>query len=268
MSAMAAGEPNRDYAEFQAQAERLRPQLALILGSGLGGVAARISCKCEVDFAALPGVAMGATVAGHRGTLVLGTWSGQPLLVFIGRLHFYEGHSWSRVVRPVQLAWELGARMLITTNAAGGIRDDLAPGTLLALRDHIDCTLPGWWRSRRTEVSPYTPAARGLMQRAAQEVGRPLPEGTYAQVTGPCYETPAEVRALRSCGVDAVGMSTAREIQAGADLGMQCAAISCITNRAAGLSPVPLHHDEVIEMGARQEQRLADLLETFVRRAL
>src|SRR5581483_253535 len=177
----------------------------------------RLRRAAELPFRDVPGLHAGASVAGHRGSVLLGEWAGQPVLVFAGRLHRYEGHPWATVVRPVPIARALGAEILVATNAAGGIRDDLAPGSLMALRGHLDCTEPGWWRHAE-QPSPYTPRLRELLEAAAGRQGFALPTGVYAQLTGPCYETPAEIRALRTCGADAVGMSTAREIEAAAAL--------------------------------------------------
>jgi len=157
----------------------------------------------------------------------------------------------------MEAAHELGASILLTTSAAGGIRDDLQPGDLLAIRAHVDCTRECWWRDLALpRVSPYSPRLLELL---------PLPTGVYAQLIGPCYETPAEIRALRSCGVDAVGMSTAREIDTAHTLGMECAAISCITNKAAGLGSGPISHEEVLDTGRRARARIIRVLDAFVR---
>ncbi len=153
--------------------------------------------------------------------------------------------------------------MAVLTNAAGGIADHLTPGSLMCLSDHLDCTRPCWWRLPRSET-PYSPRLRTLLARAAQEAQVPLASGVYAAVTGPCYETPAEVRALKSWGADAVGMSTAREVEAAVAAGMECAAVSCITNKAAGLSDQPLTHEEVLATARSQARGMADLLERFL----
>jgi purine-nucleoside phosphorylase len=251
-----------DFRSFEAEARRRQPRLALVLGSGLSGLVERLAAVVEVPFADVPQLDSGATVAGHRGSMLLGTWAEQVVLVFAGRLHYYEGHPWPRVVRPVQLAHELGVRALVVTNAAGGIRADLASGTLMALNGHLDCTQPHWWRAAQP-IQTHDGALLQTLQEAAQVA---LAVGIYAQVTGPSYETPAEVRALRACGADAVGMSTAREIEAATALGMRCVGLSCITNRAAGLSDGPISHDEVLATNALQQERLGDLLEAFLGR--
>jgi purine-nucleoside phosphorylase len=219
-----------------------------------------------VPFAQVPGLSA-TSVAGHKGCLSMGEWAGRRVLVFEGRLHYYEGHSWEIVIRPIRVAADLGAKAAVLTNAAGGIADGLGPGSLLAVRDHLEWTRPYWWRHPGPaglgppRPSPYSPRLLDLLGRAAGAIGGDLRQGVYAAVTGPCYETPAEIRALRTWGADAVGMSTAREVQAGCDAGLECAAVSCITNRAAGLSASPLNHEEVLATAAAQGERLADLLE-------
>jgi purine-nucleoside phosphorylase len=244
------------FSEMQAIAHTRRPRVALILGSGLGDIADRLENVVELPFGAVPG--MNATsVVGHRGVLLLGRWAGVSVLVFAGRLHGYEGHPWRSVVQPIHIAHELGATILLATNAAGGIRDDLQPGDLMAIRGHLDCTREHWWRNLESaRVSPYSPRLLELL---------PLPTGVYAQLTGPSYETPAEIRALRACGVDAVGMSTAREIETAHQLGMECVAISCITNNAAGLGSGAISHEEVLEVGRSVRTSIIQILEKFIR---
>jgi purine-nucleoside phosphorylase len=245
-----------DYAELQALAQVRMPRVAFILGSGLSDLADHLLDAVELPFEAAPDLEA-SSVPGHRGVLLLGRWTGIPVLVFAGRLHHYEGHAWDRVVRPVQMARELGASILIATNAAGGIRDDLNSGDLLALQGHLDCTTPTWWRD--LDLSRQSCCSSRLLDLL------PLPRGVYAQVTGPCYETPAEIRALRTCRADAVGMSTGRELAAAHALGMECAAISCITNKAAGLGDGPLHHDEVLAVGRNVKSKLIAVLEALLR---
>jgi purine-nucleoside phosphorylase len=257
---------------FSALAELARqtpPRVALVLGSGMGPVAGRVRRRHTVPFAEVPGLAA-ASVTGHRGCVTLGSWAGRDVLVFEGRLHYYEGHPWGSVVRPVQLAAQLGARVLVVTNAAGGIHPALAAGSLMAIRDQVEWTRPWCWRLPGpgglgpARPSPYSARLLGVLERVGTDLGMALHQGVYAAVTGPSYETPAEIRALRTWGADAVGMSTAREVQAGCDLELECAGVSCITNRAAGLSATPLRHDEVLATAAAQSERLADLLEGFL----
>jgi len=259
-----------DFADLAAACRDRPPGAVLVLGSGLGSACQdRLKPLHSVPFGQIPGLT-GSTVHGHKGCLTLGEWSGRSVLVLEGRLHFYEGHSWDMVVRPLQTAARLGARIALLTNAVGGIAEVLVPGSLMAIRDHIDWTRPWWWRHPGpggmgpSRPAPYSGRLLAQLHAAARSAGIELHEGVYAAVTGPCYETPAEIRALRTCGADAVGMSTAREVLAGAAAGLECAAISCITNRAAGLSDQALHHQEVIDTAAAQSARLGALLEAFL----
>jgi purine-nucleoside phosphorylase len=246
-----------------AAAARLRPEVAVVLGSGLSPIARRSRLVESFPFSEIPGLAT-PTVDHHPGKLSLGSWAGRRVLVFEGRLHYYEGHPWRRVEAPVRIAAELGARLLLLTNAAGGIRDDLSPGSLMAIRDHIEWNRPYCWRTEAEQTSPYSPALVRLLIEAGRECDVTVSEGVYAAVTGPNYETPAEIRALRAWGADAVGMSTTREALQAAELGLACAALSCITNRAAGLSGGPINHQEVVTTAAAQAERLGDLIEAFL----
>jgi purine-nucleoside phosphorylase len=255
---------SRGFAAFVEAARAFPPEVAVVLGSGMSDVAGGLAVRQSAAFREVPGLAA-TSVAGHRGRLELGKWAGKRVLVFEGRLHYYEGHSWRDIVVPVQTAHGLGARVLLLTNAAGGIHDALGPGSFMAIRDHIEWTRPCCWRQPE-RTSPYSPWLLQQLLDAAQALGTPLYQGVYASLTGPNYETPAEIRALKAWGADAVGMSTAREVQAGCDLGMECAAISCITNRAAGLGPGVIHHGEVLTTAATQIPRLRDLLTEFLRR--
>ena len=253
-----------EFSELQSLATEHPPRVALILGSGLSDLADRLEDAVELPFGKGPGMETSG-VAGHRGALLLGRWANVRVLVFAGRLHYYEGHAWRRVVEPIHIARALGATILVATNAAGGIRADLTPGDLLALRGHLDCTRENWWRAI---AAPGDPCAKPQASYSSRLLALlPLPTGIYAQLTGPSYETPAEIRALRAMGADAVGMSTGREIEAGFALGMECAAVSCITNKAAGLGNGAIHHGEVLETGQRVKQKLIGVLETFIQRA-
>jgi purine-nucleoside phosphorylase len=257
------------FSDLMADVRQHPPTLALGLGSGLGPVVASMVRKTSVTFGDVPGLTE-STVIGHRGAITLGHWCGQTVLVFEGRLHYYEGHPWERVVALVRLAAEMGAKHLLLTNAAGGIREDLNPGSLMAIADHIEWTRPYSWREPGpgglggARPSPYSSRLLGLLDDSARKTNVSLSRGIYGMVTGPCYETPAEIRALRSWGADAVGMSTTREIQAGADFGLECAAISCITNKAAGLSQATLNHEEVLTTAAAQAEKLRALIEHFL----
>lgn len=257
------------FAELSAAARRERPQVALILGSGMSNVLRGVNAACVVSFGDIPGMAA-TSVVGHSGTLTLANWAGKRVLIFGGRLHFYEGHSWESVVHPIEVAASLGISTLILTNAAGGIHDACNPGGFMAITDHLEWTRPYCWRLpgpgglAPARPSPYSPRLVHLLVQAGQAQGVAVQQGIYAALTGPSYETPAEIRALRTWGAAAVGMSTAREIQKGADLGLECGALSLITNKAAGLSAAPLDHEEVLTTAKAQAESLATLLETLI----
>jgi purine-nucleoside phosphorylase len=257
---------------FAAFADAAREQplaAAVILGSGSNIVAEGVRSPRSIPFSEVPGLTT-TTVAGHRGQLTLGDWAGKRVLVFEGRLHYYEGHSWPSVTCPIRIARELGAKVMLATNAAGGIHPQLGPGCFLAIRDHILWNVPRPWLHPgpgalgSPRSSPYCSRLLKLMLSAARAMDIDLLEGTYASLAGPCYETPAEIRALRTWGADAVGMSTAREMEAAVEMGMECAAVSCITNKAAGLSDGRLDHKDVLATGAAQAERVGRLIEGFL----
>ncbi|MBX9622881.1 MAG: purine-nucleoside phosphorylase [Gemmataceae bacterium] len=261
------------FAEFAEEAQRLRPRVAVVLGSGLAAAAADFRETTSVGFGDVPGL-VPPTVHGHGGRLAVGDWDGVPAVLVSGRLHFYEGHPWVVVTGTVRVMVDLGVKVLVLTNAAGGIHPALGPGSLMAIREHLPVLGPGGWRAlsvergpeaRAPQNNPYSARLIASMQTHEGLTERDLLAGVYAAVTGPCYETPAEIRALRACGADAVGMSTAKEAEAAAVLGLEVAAVSCITNRAAGLSDGPLDHKEVLDNAKLAVERLAGLLGHLVR---
>jgi purine-nucleoside phosphorylase len=230
-----------------------------------------------VAFADVPG--LGApSVAGHSGRIVVGALHDRPLLVFQGRLHFYEGHSWEVVGSPIRFAADVGIKTLLLTNAAGGIHPTLGPGSMMLIRDHQNWQRPDSLRENcrltaereaagvGAKVSPYSHRLLDFLQQAGREIGEDLLCGTYAAMTGPCYETPAEIRALQAAGADAVGMSTAHEVETARALGLECAAISAITNKAAGLSEGVLDHHDVLQVMSGIRARLGRLIAAFVQR--
>jgi len=260
------------FAAFTDVVNRLRPRTAVVLGSGQSSVIGDLHTVASIEFAGVPGLGV-PTVAGHSGKIVAGEIHGVPVLVFQGRLHFYEGHSWDKVGSPIALASQLGIETLLLTNAAGGIHPQLEPGTLMVLRDHLFLQRPNSWQKpvpqgivgmAGTRESLYAPALVERLLSIGGQLGETLLAGVYAAVTGPCYETPVEIRALQSMNVDAVGMSTAFEAETAVSLGMQCAAISAITNRGAGLSEGVLDHHDVLHIMAGIRQRLGDLIARFV----
>lgn len=246
------------FDRVRAAAGRLKPRTAVVLGSGLGGVTAGFAAEAEAAYAEVPGLPP-PTVAGHSGKLTVGTWAGAPAVVCSGRVHFYEGHPWDRVTRLVEIVADLGVTTLLLTNAAGGIRPGLNPGDLLALTAHLKLLGPDAWRDF-TPRSPYSPRLVARLQSLDPQ----LPAGVYAALTGPCYETPAEIRALAAAGADAVGMSTAVEAEAAAARGLEVAAVSTITNKAAGLGDGPLSHAEVEQTAKLAVARLGALVERLV----
>jgi purine-nucleoside phosphorylase len=250
------------FAAFARTAASLAPRTAVVLGSGLAGATAAFAERASVPFGDIPGLAQ-PTVRGHGGRLAVGEWAGVPALLFLGRLHFYEGHPWSAVTGTVRATAELGAKRIVLTNAAGGIHPSLEPGELMALRGHIKLLGPQAWRSLASggAVSkPYSSHLLDAMRSHEAAAGRELFAGVYAALTGPCYETPAEIRAIAAMGADAVGMSTAMEAEEAARLGLEVAAISCVTNKAAGLSDAPLDHAEVLANAKLAVARMGELL--------
>ncbi len=258
------------YQAFRDSGKQYPPEIAIGLGSGMGDVTAGLEIIQRVSFGDIPGLGR-TSVSGHKGYMTLGNWVGKNVLVFEGRVHFYEAHDWDKVVLPIRIAHELKVKQLLLTNAAGGIRADLHPGSFMPIQDHIEWNRQSCWRHPGPgsvggdRPSPYSSRLVSLLQETGQRLGRKLNPGIYASVTGPSYETLAEVRALKAWGADAVGMSTTREILAGYELGMQCAALSCITNRAAGLGDHPLDHSEVLVTAAAQSRFLAKFIEEFLR---
>jgi purine-nucleoside phosphorylase len=259
----------------EALAARLtgRPEVVLVLGSGLSSLAEAVEDPVVVPFPEVPGFP-DTSVVGHAGRYVGGRLEGRDVLVQAGRFHLYEGHAPDVVCGPVRVAHRLGARALLLTNAAGGVNPALGPGTLMLLEDHLNLTgtnpLTGPVQEgeiRFPDLSePYDPQLRALARRAAEALGIPLGSGVYAAVAGPSYETPAEVRALARWGADAVGMSTVPEAIAARHMGMAVAGISCITNAAAGVLPSPLRHDEVMETAARVRDQFVALLDACIAR--
>jgi purine-nucleoside phosphorylase len=262
------------HAARDAIAARLgerKPGLAIVLGSGLGGLAERIEQPLRIGYADIPGFHL-PRVEGHKGELVIGKLSGKTVLAQSGRFHMYEGYSAEAAALPVRVFAALGIRTLLLTNAAGGIRRTFGYGTIMLLSDHLNLTgrnpLVGHARpgeERFPDLSEaYDSALRGTAREAARKLGITLEEGVYAGLLGPAYETPSEVRMLERLGADAVGMSTVIEVIAARALGMKCLGFSLVTNPGAGISPVPLSHKEVMEVAGRAGKELARLVEGVV----
>lgn len=248
------------------------PVVGVILGSGLGDFAAAVEDRVEIPYAKIPGFPASAVV-GHAGVLVAGTLGGVPLVVLSGRIHFYEGHPMSAVVTPARVLGLLGCRDVIVTNAAGGIDRTFSAGDLMLISDHVNLfgTNPligpndEAFGARFPDMSDaYRADLRKLAKAVAKRIRVPLKEGVYVGVTGPSYETPAEIRAFRALGASAVGMSTVPEVIALAHMGVGVLGISCVTNMAAGVLAQPLHHEEVLETTRRVKDRFVKLLTALV----
>ncbi len=249
-----------------------RPQLGLILGSGLGPYADSFEPKTVIPFGELPHFPR-STVMGHSGNLVLGDAEGVPAAALQGRVHFYEGYAMSEVTYPVRVLGCLGIERLVVTNAAGGINIDFRPGDLMLISDHINLmgTNPLIGRNvddlgaRFPDMSEaYDKEMRTTALRVAADAGIPLRQGVYVGLTGPSYETPAEIRMLRALGADAVGMSTVPEAIAANQMGIRVLGISCITNMAAGILPQRLTHQEVMDTTERIKEQFMLLLRKII----
>ncbi len=251
---------------------RLRPTLAIVLGSGFHHVLSELRVEAEVPYRKLSGFPpMG--VSGHAGTLLMGHLGGVPVMVLSGRAHYYEGHSMTEVTFAVRALAAYGIRDLLLTNAAGGVNRSFRPGDFMLLTDHINLMgtnplrggpVPGLPRFVDLTCA-YDPGLRRLMQQAFRECDLKLRAGTYLAVCGPSYETPAEIRAFATLGADAVGMSTVPEVIVARQCGLHVVAVSCITNLAAGRGRATLSHGEVLETGQRVKKVAAQLLKKFAK---
>jgi purine-nucleoside phosphorylase len=251
----------------------LQPTLAIVLGSGFAEVLTDVDAQARIAYEDLPGFPP-VGVDGHQGELVVGHWVGKAVIVLAGRAHYYEGHALSAVTFAVRVLAASGVRELLLTNAAGAISPRLRVGDLMVLKDHINFMgtnplcgppLPGLPRFVDLNCT-YDADMRRQLHRAGRDCGVRLRTGVYLAVSGPCFETPAEIRAFRKLGADAVGMSTVPEAIVARQCGIRVAAISCITNLAAGLSHRPLSHQEVLETAARVQTATRKVLKRFVAR--
>ena len=250
------------------------PACGLILGSGWSPALQTGDVKLRLPFGDIPGLGA-STVVGHAGELVLFEKYGIRVAAFLGRRHWYEGEGWTPVALPVELMRRLGVRDVLLTNAAGGIHPDLRPGSFLSIRDHINLSglnplqgppVSGWGPRFPDQSRVYHPELRRLLQDAARNAGVALAEGVYAFTAGPAYETPAEIRGYAALGADAVGMSTVPEAMIANAAGLRVAAVSCISNAAAGAGSPPLDHAEVLAETQRVTPQMTALLEGFMRK--
>jgi len=250
------------------------PEVAIVLGSGLGDFAKRLNDAVSMPYGELPHWPASAIV-GHEGRLVVGTLGGTRVAALSGRVHYYEGYDLRAVTFATRVIARLGVRTLILTNAAGGINVKLTPGTLMVMDDHINLLgsnpLVGpneeRWGARFPDMSEvYSKRLRAIADQVAVEQTLPIGHGVYVALHGPSYETPAEIRFLRTIGADAVGMSTVPEAIVARQMGVEVLGLSCITNAAAGVLPQPLNHAEVMEVAARVRGAFAALLEGIIAR--
>lgn len=248
------------------------PDIAVVLGSGLGNLADVVENPVYVDYKDIEGFPV-STAPGHKGRFIFGTLMGKKVACMQGRFHFYEGYNMQQVVLGIRVLRKLGCEKLIVTNAAGGINTDFVPGDIMMITDHInfmgtnvligknDSTLG----TRFPDMSyAYDPKLREKTEKCAKELGMLIKKGVYIGCTGPSYETPAEIRAFRILGADAVGMSTVPEVIAANHCGMKVLAFSLITNMAAGILEQPLSEEEVLETGAKKSRELQRLIAKII----
>jgi purine-nucleoside phosphorylase len=272
--------PGQEFVRAQAAAKfilaktKLRPRIGLVLGSGLGSFANEIPDAVRIDYKNIPNFPR-STAIGHAGRMVIGSVGDVPVAVMQGRVHFYEGYSAHEVIFPMRVMSRMGIRAVVLTNAAGGIDRSYKQGCLVVLRDHINLQgtnpLIGPNDEHFGERFPdMTRVYWKAYQAAALEEGKRLDidiaEGVYAGLTGPSYETPAEIRYLRAIGADLVGMSTVPEVIAAAHLGIRVLGISCVTNMAAGILDQPITSEEVMETGERVKADFVALLRAMIPR--
>ena len=252
----------------------LEPRIGLVLGSGLGAFAKTLDEPTAIPFREIPHFP-GSSVSGHQGELVLGRSGSVPVAVMAGRAHYYEGHPLDQVVLPVRVLRRLGAQVLIVTNAAGSVNTAFAPGDLMILEDHINLIGNPLVGTNDDSLGPrfpdmsdaYDVGLRQVAEEACRAAGVTARRGVYIAMTGPSYETPAEIRMARTLGAAAVGMSTAPEVVAARHMGLRVLGISCLTNMAAGVTVRKLDHKEVLEAGERVKDTLMEVLRRVVQEA-
>jgi len=260
--------------EFIDAKMKFKPDIALILGSGLGVLAEEISDKKVLKYEDIPNFPV-STVEGHAGQFVFGNLEGKKVVAMQGRFHFYEGYSMQEIALPIRVLYKLGAKSLIVTNAAGGINRNFKPGNFMIIQDHInlmgDNPLKGdnikEFGPRFPDMSEvYNKNLRELAEKVAVENKINTVKGVYCGLSGPSYETPAEIRYLRNSGGDAVGMSTVPETITANHMGMDILGISCITNMAAGVLPKPLDHKEVMEIAEKVKPKFSKLIRGILKK--
>lgn len=240
----------------------IQPKTGIVLGSGLGAIISEMTDVTHIPFEDIPHFPV-STVEGHRGEVVVGRFQGIDLLALSGRVHFYEGYTLRKIVFPIKVMAGLGIQRLIITNASGSINEAYGPGDIVLIRDHINLLgkNPLWGSQRFIGMTePYSRALGSLASSVALRLRIPLREGVYCLLNGPSYETPAEIRMLRTMGADIAGMSTVPEVIAANGLGIEVLGLSMVTNMAAGITGEPLSHAEVIETSQRAGDRFRNLV--------
>ncbi len=251
--------------EFIRGKTDVKPEIGIILGSGLGSLADEME-GVSIPYKDIPHFPV-SRVPGHKGNLVMGELEGKKIVAMQGRSHFYEGHSLDEITYPVRVMRELGATVLLVTNAGGGIDKDFRPGNLMLIIDHINFMGANPLRGRKEFVDltfAYDKELIELTERIAKDQGIEIKKGVYIAVPGPSYETPSEIKAFEKLGADAVGMSTIPEVIVAKSLGMRVLGISCITNMAAGILKKPLSHEEVIETTKKVEAKFKKLVRKII----
>ena len=259
-------------AAYLRRKSRLRPKLAVVLGSGYEHFVKKCTKVLEIPYADIPGFKE-AKVDGHTGTLVLGLCSKIPVFILNGRCHYYEGYSMDEITFPMRVVACYGIDDVLLTNAAGGINKSLRPGMFVRTKDHMNFMganpLRGWDASKPSRFvdlsQAYDPKLGAMLKQAAKLSKLKMLEGVYAAVSGPSFETPSEINAFAKLGADLIGMSTVPEVIVARQCGLAVAAVSCVTNPAAGRSKKPISHDEVLEVGKSARDRAHRLLENFVK---
>jgi purine-nucleoside phosphorylase len=263
-----------EAAEFIRVRCPVEPQIVLVLGSGLGGFADELHDRTVIPYAEIPHFPR-STAEGHAGNLVIGKAGGVAVAAMQGRVHYYEGHSMQRITFPMRVFCRMGVKAAVLTNAAGGIGSQLTQGCLVVLTDHINLqggnplmgpNEPRFGLRFIDMTTAYDPAFRKMAVEEGRKARLDIFEGVYAAVSGPSYETPAEIRFLRTIGADVVGMSTVPEVIVARHCGIRVLAISCVTNLAAGISDAPINHEEVLETGARVRGQFVALLKGLIPR--
>lgn len=260
-----------EFLQNKLKEQNFDPKIGMILGSGLGSLADEVE-GISIKYEDIPDFSR-SSVEGHAGELVVGRLCNKDVLIMKGRFHFYEGYSMDTVVYPVRVMKKLGVEKLIVTNAAGGVNTDFTPGDLMIIEDHLNLQgtnpLIGHnnpeFGPRFPDMSePYNKEMIKIIENIAKELNIKHQKGVYAGLTGPTYETPAEVKMIRALGADAVGMSTVPEVIVANHMGIKTVGVSCITNMAAGILPQPLNHQEVIETAAMVRDNFLNLIKTFL----